>query len=116
MSDFRSRDAGDPVTLHSSLESVMRSLKGSSGRANGGIFAAWESVVGEQVAAHATPISLDSGKLVIEVDQPGWATQMRYLEADLITRLMPYAAGAALDSIEVRVAGQPRGRSQGRSR
>ena len=62
----------------------------------------WPEVVGPAVAAHATPVSLVGGTLVVRVDQPGWATQLRYLEADLIRRLQEVVSGA-VERIEVRV-------------
>ena len=49
------------------------------------------------------PCSLDDGRLVVEVDEPGWATQLRYLEADLLERLAAVAGAGAVRSIEVRV-------------
>jgi hypothetical protein len=40
---------------------------------------------------------------VIEVDEPGWATQLRFLEATLRERLATVTGGDAIRSIEVRV-------------
>ena len=51
------------------------------------VFARWEEVVGAEVAAHAEPRSLRDGVLVIAVDQPAWATQLRFLGADLLARV-----------------------------
>jgi len=42
-------------------------------------------------------------RLVVDVDQPGWATQLRYLETDLLARLAAVAGPGAVRSIEVRV-------------
>lgn len=108
--------AEDPVSLGASLDAVMRSLKGANGRAHGGVFAAWESIVGATVASHAKPVALDNGRLLVEVDQPGWATQLRYLESDLIERLKPHTAGVELTSIELRVARGESDRYPGRQR
>ena len=65
-----------------SLELVVRGLRGASAKATAGVFGRWEDVVGEHVAAHARPVALDDGRLLVEVDEPGWATQLRYLEAE----------------------------------
>jgi len=48
-------------------------------------------------------VSLDDGRLVIEVDEPGWATQLRYLETTLRERLADVAGGFQVRAIEVRV-------------
>ena len=112
-----SQDIGAGVPLRASLDGVVRSLRGGptagsgvagaapSAGAMGGLFRGWTDAVGDRVSAHARPIVLDRGRLVVEVDQPGWATQLRFLEADLVARLRPYVAPAAIDSVEIRVAG-----------
>jgi predicted nucleic acid-binding Zn ribbon protein len=101
----------DPTPLSASLDAVVRGLRGPAGpsaKAVAGVFAGWEDAVGPQVAAHARPLVLDGGRLVVEVDEPGWATQLRYLERDLIARLAPHVGGTPIDAIEVRVAPRPK--------
>jgi predicted nucleic acid-binding Zn ribbon protein len=51
------------------------------------VMAAWSEAVGEAVAAHVRPRRLHDGVLLVEVDAPVWATQLRYLEEDVIRRL-----------------------------
>ena len=51
------------------------------------LFSRWETIVGEEIAQHAEPRSLRDGVLVLVVDQPAWAAQLRYLAADLLARL-----------------------------
>lgn len=91
------------VPIGASVDAVVRSLRGPSAKAVAGVFAGWEEAVGPQVAAHARPISLDGGRLVVEVDEPGWATQLRYLEATLRERLAAVSGGFQVASVEVRV-------------
>ena len=57
-----------------------------SARSLAGVFSRWEEAVGPQIAAHARPAALVDGCLVVEVDHPTWATQLRFLETDLLTR------------------------------
>ncbi len=89
--------------LSDSIDGVVRALRGPDVRAAAGMFAGWESAVGPQVAAHARPVVLDQGRLVVEVDEPGWATQLRFLESDLMAKLRPIVGAQPLTSIEVRV-------------
>jgi predicted nucleic acid-binding Zn ribbon protein len=51
------------------------------------VMAAWPDAVGEAVAAHVRPRRLQDGELLVEVDAPVWATQLRYLEEDVLRRL-----------------------------
>ncbi len=99
----------EPMPISASLDRVVRSLRGDSGSTTvmGGVFGRWEEAVGEAVAAHVQPIKLDGSTLVVGVDDPAWATQLRFLEATLKARLAE-VTGAVIETIEVRV--QPRRR------
>lgn len=71
------------------------------------LLARWEAIVGTAVAAHARPVSLVGGLLTINVDQPGWATQLRYLEAELCRKcdeaLNDCSGGVGVRRLAVRV-------------
>ena len=67
------------------------------------MFTEWPRVVGDTLAAHCRPLSLDGTRLVIGVDESAWATQIRYLERELIARLAEVVGGPPVASIEVRV-------------
>lgn len=100
----------DPIPLGESLTGVVRSLRGpasaeavvSSAAALGGVFGRWELAVGSVVAAHVQPVRLDGSRLVVEVDDPAWATQLKFLESDLRVRLAE-VAGAHIEHFDVRV-------------
>jgi predicted nucleic acid-binding Zn ribbon protein len=94
----------DPIALSEALDDVVRSLQGGAGRSEvRGVFGQWDEAVGETIAAHVRPVRLDSGGLLVEVDEPAWATQVRLLADDLRARLLD-VAGVAVERIEVRVA------------
>lgn len=46
--------------------------------------------------------SSDAGTLIVEVDEPAWATQLKFLEADLLTRLNVGGA-MPVERLEIRV-------------
>lgn len=115
----------DPVPLTESLGGVLRSLRGpeSSGtaagahgasggaggagggasvRALGDVFGRWNEAVGAAVSRHVQPVKLDGRRLVVEVDDPAWATQLRFLESTVLARLRE-EAGAEIDQLEIRV-------------
>lgn len=66
----------------------------------------WERVVGPQVAAHAWPQSLRQGALVVATDHPAWATELRFLSAQLIDRLR--VEGVEIGSLTVTVSHRER--------
>ena len=70
------------------------------------MFGRWEEAVGPALAAHVRPVRLERGTLLVEVDDPAWATQVRFLADDVRARLRD-AVGVAVDRLEVRVARAP---------
>ena len=67
-----------------------------------GVFGLWKELVGEQVAQHVSPVKLDRGRLLIEVDDPAWSTHMKFLERDICTTLSHFT-GTTISGIDVRV-------------
>jgi predicted nucleic acid-binding Zn ribbon protein len=98
-----SEDDDDPRPVGASLDRLAARLGAPKVAALGVVFSHWDEVVGESVAAHARPLSLKDGRLVVGVDEPGWATQLNYLTADLLRRLEELAGPGAVTAVEVRV-------------
>ncbi len=94
----------EPRDLSGSLERLARSLGASSAGSVQAVFSRWEEVVGPSVASHARPLSIRRGTLVVTVDHPGWATQVRYLEGSILDRLQETVGSSEISSIEVRVS------------
>lgn len=102
-----SRDDDELVPVTDSLDGLLRSLRGSPGRAElQGVFGRWEEAVGAAIAANVRPIRLERGTLLVEVEEPAWATQVRFLADDLRARLRD-VTGVEIATLEVRV-GRPR--------
>jgi predicted nucleic acid-binding Zn ribbon protein len=96
-------DKPDPRRVGESLDRVAASLGVPRASTLAGVFATWPDLVGESVAQHSRPRSLREGVLVVAVDEPAWATQLRWLEADLIARLDGALGAGQVTRIEVRV-------------
>jgi predicted nucleic acid-binding Zn ribbon protein len=97
----------DPVPISRSLDSIMKSLRGTDRIQIGGVFGRWDDAVGPTVAAHVRPVRLDQGVLTVEADEPAWATQVKFLSGTITSRLAE-VAGVDIVHIEVRVAGSSR--------
>ena len=87
-----------------SLDEVAKRLGAPGARSLSAVFGHWDEVVGASVAAHARPISLRDGVLRVEVDEPGWATQLRYLAPEILRRCADVAGPGVVVSVEVKVA------------
>jgi predicted nucleic acid-binding Zn ribbon protein len=98
----------EPVPISRSLDSIMKSLRGTDRIQIGGVFGRWDDAVGPNVAAHVRPVRLDDGVLTVEVDEPAWATQVKFLSGTIISRL-DAVANVQVERIDVRVARGTRG-------
>jgi len=105
----------EPRPVREALEEVSREL-GLDPEHLGRIVARWPEMVGEVVAEHAQPRSLRDGVLTVAVDAPAWATQLRYLEAELLARAEREVAPGAIGSIRVVVEGAARDALPGSAR
>ena len=95
-----------PRPVSASLDVVMRGLGGDAGPALVQLLRRWPAVVGEQVAAHSTPLSLRSGVLTIAADEPAWGAQLRWLEADLRRRIDDVVGPGVVARVAVRIRGR----------
>lgn len=80
----------------------------------GVVFSHWEEAVGPAIADHATPFSLRDGVLVVAVVESAWATQLRFLERQILERLREAAGRDVATRIEVRVKPSGGGRRRPR--
>jgi predicted nucleic acid-binding Zn ribbon protein len=97
------RDRGDPVPIGTALDGVLRALRAGAGRREvGGVFGRWDETVGATIAANVRPVRLESGRLLVEVSDPAWATQIHLLADELRARLAE-VTGVQVDEIDVRV-------------
>jgi hypothetical protein len=92
----------EPTPISSSIERLLKSLRGGDHQTTVTVFSRWSEIVGEPVCSHVKPLKLDAGTLIVEVDEPAWATQLKFLEADLLTRLNVGGA-MPVERLEIRV-------------
>jgi hypothetical protein len=96
-------DPPEPRSIKASLDHVARSLGGPDSGSLSGLFGHWDDLVGPQLAAHTRPLSLTSGVLVVAVTEPAWATQLRFLEGELVGRFREALGEGVVDRVEVRL-------------
>ena len=77
----------DPLRLGDTVDALAASLGWERSLAQSRIVAAWPEIVGESTAAHAQLVAVEDGVLSVRCDSTAWATQLRLMRRDLITRL-----------------------------
>jgi predicted nucleic acid-binding Zn ribbon protein len=51
------------------------------------VFHMWGDLVGDRIATHARPVRIDRFTLFVEVDDPLWLTQLKYMKADILGKI-----------------------------
>lgn len=93
------------------LESIAKLLKGvypapdqlEAAKA----FSWWSRSVPPRILAHARPVRLSRGVLVVHVSSSVWANELHYLSDDLLTRLRNAAPSSGVEKIRFQVGPLP---------
>ena len=93
------------------LESVAKLLKGvypapdqlEAAKA----FSWWSRSVPPRILAHARPVRLSRGVLIVHVSSSVWANELHYLSDDLLTRLRKAAPTSGIEKIRFQVGPLP---------
>lgn len=91
----------DPIALSSILNEIVERREWRQGIAEGSLFTEWASVVGEEIGAHSTPLSLVDGELTIQTTSTAWATQLGMMKIALLKTIADSAPGALVDSLVI---------------
>ena len=99
---FHRRDS-EPRPLDGSLEALSKQLGLEGALGVGRLFAGWTEIVGEAMAEHVQPVRIDRSALVVTVDHPAWATQVRRLGDTLLDRVSAHAGIERPERLDVRI-------------
>ena len=99
------REPGEPVSLGDSVAAFGRELGMPAPDAFETLAAAWPEIVGAALVGHTQVRSIRDGVCTIAVDGPGWATQLRYAERQVVERAQRTCGAGVVTSIRVVVAG-----------
>ena len=91
--------AGDPELISGVLSNLIADREWDSGLAEGNLFVHWKKIVGEEIAQHATPVSILDGTLTIQSSSTAWATQLQLMSNDLLTMIQKDATGVLIERI-----------------
>jgi predicted nucleic acid-binding Zn ribbon protein len=91
----------DPQPLAQVLEGFIQNRQWVEPLSEGNFLAHWSEVVGDEIAAHATPLTLDEGVLTIQATSTAWATQLNLIAVDLLAKIQNSADGVLVERIVV---------------
>lgn len=96
-------DGPPPTKVGESVERVLRGLGAPSTSSLTALFEDWDGVVGAAIASASRPVAVEDGRLVLAVADGGWASQLRWMERDLLDKVARRVGVGVVTSIEVRV-------------
>ncbi len=80
-------DTRDPQPLGRLTSRIAVDRGWNTRLANGQVFGNWTRLVGDEVAEHAQPVALKDGELTVRASSTAWATQLRLLQGQLLTKI-----------------------------
>lgn len=99
----RDRGNSGPRSLEGSLDTLSARLGMEGARTLGRLFSGWTEIVGPAMAEHVQPVRIDPHALVVTVDHPAWATQVRLLGDTLLDTVSERVGVDRPARLEVRV-------------
>ena len=63
----------------------------------------WPEVVGESLAARIKAVAVRGSELLVSVDDPAWASQISWLETQLLERIDSIIGPGRITAVRVRV-------------
>ena len=92
----------EPRPLGEGLAKALQRIKVVDQREGVELFRSWREIVGDAIADNVTPKRLENRVLSVEVVDNAWATQLKFLEARIISTLRE-RVGDEVDSLQIRV-------------
>ncbi|MET9519634.1 DciA family protein [Streptomyces sp. NPDC002994] len=82
-------DGRDPLALGAALDRLKTERGWEMPMAVGGVMGRWPEIVGGDLANHCVPQRYDEDErvLTVQCDSTAWATQLRLMQRELLTRL-----------------------------
>lgn len=94
-------DRRDPQTLGAATRDLAQSRGWSAQVAEGTVLGRWRSVVGEDIASHATPTRLADGVLSVSAESTAWATQLRLVQAQLLAKIAAAVGDGVVKTLKI---------------
>lgn len=94
-------DIRDPQPLGRVARELAKKRGWSGYVAEGTVLGEWPSVVGQEIADHATPVSLSDGILSVAAESTAWATQLRMMQAQLLAKIAAAVGNGVVTSLKI---------------
>ncbi len=97
----------DPRGIAEVVDALTARLGWNSSLARSELLDSWADLVGEETATHSTPAGIDEGVLTISCDSTAWATQLRLMRSQIVSRIVERYPDAGIESLRFNGPGVP---------
>jgi predicted nucleic acid-binding Zn ribbon protein len=94
-------DQRDPQLLKAATRDLARTRGWSPRVAEAAVFGQWPSVVGGQIADHASPTHLRDGVLSVSAESTAWATQLRMVQQQLLAKIAAAVGDGVVTTLKI---------------
>jgi Zn-ribbon-containing, possibly RNA-binding protein and truncated derivatives len=109
------RPGRDPLKVAGAMDTLTSEMGWTAPMAEANVAIEWRELVGENIADHSTVLSVADGTLHVQCDSSAWATQLRLMRHELLSRIAEHIPEAKIDSITVSGPSTPSWGKGGRS-
>lgn len=92
-----------PRPLAAGLDHVLAGLGAPTVDVLTTLLGSWADLVGPELAAHAEPVSVARGRLVVAVDDPAWAERLAWSEGQVVARATALVGAGVVERVTTRV-------------
>jgi len=92
-----------PTPLRQSLERLMADMGAPEIDATTEIIKAWPELMGPELATRVQAVAVKGSVLLVRVEDPAWASQITWLEAQLLERIEGLVGPGKITKVQVRV-------------
>ncbi|MBX3078529.1 MAG: DUF721 domain-containing protein [Cryobacterium sp.] len=97
----------DPRGIAEVLDALTARLGWNSSLARSELLDSWAELVGEETAAHSVPAGIDEGVLTVSCDSTAWATQLRLMRTQIVSRIVERYPDAGIEALRFNGPGVP---------
>ena len=92
----------EPVHLRSVLEQLLKDFGTPDITVVTSIIDQWEEIVGSDLASKISAVAISGSELIVRVEDPAWASQISWLENQLLDKITRLIGEEKITSIRVR--------------
>lgn len=100
-SDGYQGDPWRPWHVRESLDRLLAGFQAPASDVLEAIFGRWHEIVGADLAEHCKPVSVQGDLLTVKAEDPAWASELQWLESEVVARLAEVAGSARVTRLRV---------------